>query len=657
MELAERQDLTNVIWSNPYDGASVVIYRDPDSQKTKPEILALWTKSMMLTGLLGRAFIVKPQLGSNEEDMSVIEKAADQIKEALSKSGIDLSGFSKPLAMSRRAQDGGWPQRKWKFTPNGAVENLLMFLRLFKEYGKDLGRFGLRPGSKTRINIHGFGFIGSAVCDILLGLNKEENIIVTGISDINTAVFDPSGLKSDGLSYGKAVREYPRSMLSGEGNFVNPQELLFQEADILITASVKELINSQNYKKIKAKIIFEVADISVACGTDKLLQEEGKILIPDLLTNGSGAYAGFEEHFHTQFVEMKEEDIHRHVDYKIKNNARFLAWIFFKLWLEAYKSSQPRTMLEIVLENAKLIRETRDIYSYQPSSEVLEAAEIKAIRDVPEPIARRLAARDVAKREILLEKLDIRDLIRVLNSGKDYEQELAAYMLGGITNQDIVLEPLLRAAGEKRRLEAVRLNAIGALGEIGGDKAKECLEKIIWNDAQGAVLRRQAMLALEKIVGRDVKVYLEIGKQDLSGKSEEFNPETTEAWARKILKEWETRFIADGESHLLIAGTGWSGAGKTFVTKERIEALKRLKGEYMVRGIMPQIMYVGFDGYLLAVKDRPSKIHVLCKSGQDPMKWLGKWDFGLFFKHVEALSRGEAIEMPEFDASRGEKAV
>ena len=106
----------------------------------------------------------------------------------------------------------------------------------------------------------------------------------------------------------------------------------------------------------------------------------------------------------------------------------------------------PTVEVEVVLENAKIIRETRDVYRYRPSSEVLEAAEVKAIRDVPESIARRLAARDVARREILLEKLDIKDLIRILNSGKDYEQELAAYMLGGRTNQDIVLEPLLRAA-------------------------------------------------------------------------------------------------------------------------------------------------------------------------------------------------------------------
>src|SRR3990167_5639246 len=97
----------------------------------------------------------------------------------------------------------------------------------------------------------------------------------------------------------------------------------------------------------------------------------------------------------------------------------------------------------------------------------------------------------------------------MLETGVDYEQELSAYMLGGIINKDIVIEPLVRAAGEDKRAEAVRLNAMGALGEIGGDRAKECLENIIYEGKEKTAFRQQARLALEKIVGRDVKKYLE----------------------------------------------------------------------------------------------------------------------------------------------------
>jgi len=79
-----------------------------------------------------------------------------------------------------------------------------------------------------------------------------------------------------------------------------------------------------------------------------------------------------------------------------------LAWLFFHIWSRSCAEGKPRNMLEIAASTAQMIRQNRDIYLEKPPVTVIAAAEIAAIRDVPEGLSFLIAATEIARRGILL---------------------------------------------------------------------------------------------------------------------------------------------------------------------------------------------------------------------------------------------------------------
>ncbi|HBG64023.1 MAG TPA: hypothetical protein DDX16_07275, partial [Candidatus Omnitrophica bacterium] len=668
--LVERMDLTNVLWSNPMDGAVVVILKNPASEKSKFEILKFWTQSLVAAGFAGQQLIVKLELGTDELDMSVIQGAYKKSLVELAKRGVDISRHSEIFATSRRLKDGGWPQRKWKLTAQGAKRNLDTLLDLLKKYSYDLSRFKFKPGEKVGVIIHGAGFIGLTMAEVL---SLDKNYILRGLADAEAAIYNHEGLDSNILNTlakkGKPVKEYLRYK---EARLLRPEELLRQEADILITASVDELINENNYAGIKARVIFEAANNSVNKNVIRPLQDKGVLYVPWLIINGGGGYAAFEEYFHTVAAKIKDWDfIREHVESKILENARFLAWVFFNLWLKEYRGDKSITLFDIIYDKAKEIRQARDIYRYKPTTEVTETAEFKVSRrDIPEYIAWRLAARDLARRKTMLENLDIKQLKQILADGTQEEQELAAYILGEMADTRNTKELTTVAEDEKRSI-AARIKAIEALGKIGAEEVVETLERIIKQESALHQLSRlalsaesysdrthlvkQAKWSLGKIVGIDADKYLERKSHDLSKKTRDLDDALIEEQARAILRKWRKRkwwnwLWGKDEAHSLAAITGFSASGKTYFSLKLIEVLRRLAPEYAFHGIVPAIIQDELDHYLFAVEDRKSKLFVLGMFDPAQLKkWIGKWDFALFFEHVKALFKGMPIDKPVFN--------
>ena len=306
--------------------------------------------------------------------------------------------------------------------------------------------------------------------------------------------------------------------------------------------------------------------------------------MPWLITNGSAGYAAFEEYFHTVAAKIKDWDfIREHVESKILENARFLAWIFFNLWLEGYKTDKSVTLFDIIYDKAKEMRQARDIYRYKPTTEVIETAEFKVSRrDIPEFIAWRLAARDLARRKTLLENLDIKQLKQMLLGGIQEERELAAYILGEIADTRNARD-LIAVAEDIKQPTAVRIKAIEALGKIGAEEVVETLERIIKQESMLHQLSRlalsaelysdrmhlvkQAKWSLGKIVGIDADKNLERKSQDLSKKTRDLDGALIEEQARAILRKWKKRkwwnwLWGKDEAHSLAAITGFSASGR-----------------------------------------------------------------------------------------------
>jgi len=74
--------------------------------------------------------------------------------------------------------------------------------------------------------------------------------------------------------------------------------LLEINCDILIPANTQSVITNGNANKIKAKLIIEEANGPITAGAEKILEDKGVTIIPDVLVNcGSAIVCSFE---HTQ---------------------------------------------------------------------------------------------------------------------------------------------------------------------------------------------------------------------------------------------------------------------------------------------------------------------------------------------------------------------
>lgn len=76
---------------------------------------------------------------------------------------------------------------------------------------------------------------------------------------------------------------------------ITNKELLEKKCDILVPAAVQSVITDENADKIKAKLIIEGANGPTTTEAEKILENKGVTIIPDVLANcGSALVCSFE---------------------------------------------------------------------------------------------------------------------------------------------------------------------------------------------------------------------------------------------------------------------------------------------------------------------------------------------------------------------------
>ena len=130
--------------------------------------------------------------------------------------------------------------------------------------------------------IQGFGNAGSQ----LAGLLAEAGWRVVAVSDSSAAIHDPGGLDVAALSEHKAATGSLADAPVGEE--IDAQDLLGLEVDALIPAALEGAIHADNAAAVRARVVFEVANGPVTAGADRILDEAGVELVPDILVNAGG---------------------------------------------------------------------------------------------------------------------------------------------------------------------------------------------------------------------------------------------------------------------------------------------------------------------------------------------------------------------------------
>ena len=96
-----------------------------------------------------------------------------------------------------------------------------------------------------------------------------------------------------------AALNYLRTTRSFEGyegvEFVNNQELLELECDVLVPAATENQITSQNADQLKCKVLAEGANGPTTAAADEILHQKGIFVIPDILANAGGVTVSYFE--------------------------------------------------------------------------------------------------------------------------------------------------------------------------------------------------------------------------------------------------------------------------------------------------------------------------------------------------------------------------
>lgn len=134
-------------------------------------------------------------------------------------------------------------------------------------------------GKKLTAAVQGFGNVGYNVAKFLI----EAGITVVAVSDSKGGIYNPNGIAiEDALQHKKKF-----GVLSG-GKKITNAELLELPVDILVPSALENVLTAQNAKKIKAKVVLEMANGPTTPEADTILYKRGIPVIPDILSNSGG---------------------------------------------------------------------------------------------------------------------------------------------------------------------------------------------------------------------------------------------------------------------------------------------------------------------------------------------------------------------------------
>ncbi|MBI3082242.1 MAG: Glu/Leu/Phe/Val dehydrogenase [Gemmatimonadetes bacterium] len=145
------------------------------------------------------------------------------------------------------------------------------------------------PLKSSKVAVQGFGNVGSIAALLL----EQEGLKVVAVSDVSAALYNPKSIPvADAIKW---VREH--RYLSGYpgAETIRPEELLTLDVDVLLPAAVENAITRKNGPHIKAKVICEGANGPTTPGADKILEEQGVFVIPDILANAGGVTVSYFE--------------------------------------------------------------------------------------------------------------------------------------------------------------------------------------------------------------------------------------------------------------------------------------------------------------------------------------------------------------------------
>jgi glutamate dehydrogenase (NAD(P)+) len=142
---------------------------------------------------------------------------------------------------------------------------------------------------EVSVAIQGYGKVGGYAAQLL----HDAGCQVVAVSDVEGGLYRERGLDPEAINRHKMEAGTVAGFPGAEP--IDNDELLEIDCDVLVPAAIEHVITVKNADAVRAGIVCEAANGPVTFEADKILNERGIFVVPDILANSGGVTASYFE--------------------------------------------------------------------------------------------------------------------------------------------------------------------------------------------------------------------------------------------------------------------------------------------------------------------------------------------------------------------------
>ena len=252
----------------PYGGAKGGITIDPRnySQRELERVTRRYTSEIL--PILGpERDIPAPDIGTDEQTMAWM----------MDTYSVSV-GYSVPGVVTGKPISVGGSHGRSSATSQGVVHIALAAMAYLKI-----------TTSTSTAAVQGFGKVGAGAAQLL----TEAGVTIVAVSDQYGAIYNASGLDISLLQ--RHARETGGVVNFPFAEAIPASGLLELDVDLLVPAAVEGVLTAENANRVQAKVIVEGANGPTTGEADRILSENGVLVVPDILANAGGVIVSYFE--------------------------------------------------------------------------------------------------------------------------------------------------------------------------------------------------------------------------------------------------------------------------------------------------------------------------------------------------------------------------
>ena len=203
-------------------------------------------------------------------------------------------GYTIPAVVTGKPVSVGGSEGRYDATGLG-------MLYILDEHLRDEGGLADRT-----VAVHGFGNVGGVAARLL----RQAGARVRYICDRWTGLYHPDGIDVRSafahVEGGGTLADW-----RGEGEQIEPEEVLYGDVDILVPASAACVVDGSNADRVRARLIVEGANGPLTPEADQVFRERSVGVIPDIVANAGGVTVSYFEWVQArQYLHWREVQVH-----------------------------------------------------------------------------------------------------------------------------------------------------------------------------------------------------------------------------------------------------------------------------------------------------------------------------------------------------------